>query len=299
MRRIDDVLVDLIRDDIGIIFYGQRRDLRQLLQRKDLAAGVGRITDQNCFGTLAQLVLQNIRIKVEVRWCQRDKDRLTADEQNLRAVVFKIRRKQDHTVAGIGDRKERVDHCLRRTDGNDHLGFCIRGNAHEMLALFRQRTAEIRCAHRDRILMRSRMADLCQTVGQCLGRIKIRKALRQIDRAAVQRNARHAPDDGIGKLLRRSVQFLHNYSSILRPGASKVRRCPAISNTLPLLIGKVKKRCRKKQALLSATGCAWNRSQKSARHRRCRPPPLPAPAHRADFWKYIPSAPVRRFSGSH
>ena len=61
--------------------------------------------------------------------------------------------------------------------------------------------------------MRPDMADLGQTVGQSLRGIKIRKALRQIDGAAGERDPGHAANHRVRKLFRRSIQFLHIFSS--------------------------------------------------------------------------------------
>ena len=79
MRLIDDVLIDFVHNDIGIIFDCQRRNLFQLLHGKDLAAGIGRITDQNCLCALFKSILQDIGIIAEGRRNQRNKDRLATD----------------------------------------------------------------------------------------------------------------------------------------------------------------------------------------------------------------------------
>ena len=41
--RIDDVLVDLVSDAVGVVLFAQVGDKSELLARKDLAAGVGRV----------------------------------------------------------------------------------------------------------------------------------------------------------------------------------------------------------------------------------------------------------------
>ena len=85
----------------------------------------------------------------------------------------------------------------------------VNGNVHEPAALAADRAAEIRRAHRDRVLVWSLLADLAQPVGHGLRGIEVREALRQIDRAAVKAHTRHPANDGVGEMLVSSAHFLH------------------------------------------------------------------------------------------
>ena len=65
MRRVDDVLINLVRDDVHIIFLSKPGDVSQFFQGKYLAAGIGRIAEDQGFGPLLKGSLQLLRIKVE------------------------------------------------------------------------------------------------------------------------------------------------------------------------------------------------------------------------------------------
>lgn len=88
-------------------------------------------------------------------------------------------------------------------------------------------------------------ADLLQSVSHRLGRVKVGKALRQVDRAAVDADARHPSDDGVGKMLVSSAQFLHGITApfLICPCRQSLRpsrpRTFYNSETLTLLLDKV------------------------------------------------------------
>ena len=158
---------------------------------------------------LPERVLQDFRVKMERRGNERHENRLAVGHNGLRAVVFKIRREHDDLVARVRERKNGVDHGLGRADGHDDVRIRVNGNAHEPAALAADRAAEIRRAHRDRVLVRALLTDLAQPVGHGLRGIKVREALRQIDRAAVKAHTRHPANDGVGEMLVSSAHFLH------------------------------------------------------------------------------------------
>ena len=206
---VDNVLIDLVHDGIDVILDAELRNKLQLLIGKDLAAGVRGVADEDGLRVLPERVLQDLRVKMERRGNELHENRLAVRHNGLRAVVFKIRREHDDLVARVRERKNGVDHSLGRADGHDDVRIRVNGNAHEPAALAADRAAEIRRAHRDWVLVRALLADLAQPVGHGLRGIKVREALRQIDRAAVKAHTRHPANDGVGKMLVSSAHFLH------------------------------------------------------------------------------------------
>ncbi len=65
--------------------------------------------------------------------------------------------------------------------------------------LFRQRFPEILRTEGHGILMRAVVGSFCQSIHQLPGRVKIRKALREIDGVILIVDAGHPADDGVGK----------------------------------------------------------------------------------------------------
>ena len=194
---------------------------------------------------LTEGVLQHLRVEAEGRRHERHEHRLAARHDGLGAVILKVGREHHDLVARIRKGKNGVHHRLGRADGHNHLGLGIVFHAHEALALARERLTEVRRPHRDGILVRAEPADLLQSVGHRLGRVKVRKALRQIDRAAVDADARHPSDDGVGKMLVSSAQFLHGITApfLICPCRQSLRpsrpRTFYNSETLTLLLDKV------------------------------------------------------------
>ena len=64
---VDNVLIDLVGDDIGVVFFRQSGDDLQFLPGKYPAAGIGGIAENQRLGPAAEGVLQNLRIEAEVR----------------------------------------------------------------------------------------------------------------------------------------------------------------------------------------------------------------------------------------
>ena len=166
---------------------------------------------------LPERILQHLRVKAERGRNQRYKDRLAVSPDGLRTVVFKIWREHDNFVTGVRQRENRVDHRLGRADGHDNLSLRVKLTPHEPAALAARGLPEIRRAHRDRVLVRTKLADFLQPVGQRLRGVKIRESLREVDCAALKADARHPADDGIGEMLVSSAHFLHGgFSSLGR-----------------------------------------------------------------------------------
>ena len=199
VRRVDDVLVDLVGDDIGIVLFRERRDKFQLLARKHLAAGIGGVAQDHRLGVLAERILEKGRVKMEIRRHERYIDRLCARQDGIRAVVFVERGENDDLVARIGDGHHRRHHRLGAAAGRDDLGVRVDLPAHTARLLGGERLAEVLRAPGDGILMKILIGDLRHAVEDLLRRFKVRKALRQVDRAVLHGNARHAADDRVGE----------------------------------------------------------------------------------------------------
>ena len=199
VRRVDDVLVDLVGDDIGIVLFRERRDKFQLLAREHLAAGVGGVAQDHRLGVLAERILEKGRIKMEIRRHERHIDRLCARQDGIRAVVFVERGENDDLVARIGDGHHRRHHRLGAAAGRDNLSVRVDLPAHTARLLGGERLAEVLRAPGDGILMKILIGDLRHAVENLLRRFKVREALRQVDRAVLHGNARHAADDRVGE----------------------------------------------------------------------------------------------------
>ena len=72
--------------------------------------------------------------------------------------------------------------------------------AHEAALLFGQRLAEVLRAPGDGVLVEILVGDLGQAVQNSLGRVEVREALGQVDRAVLVGDAGHPPDDRIRKM---------------------------------------------------------------------------------------------------
>ena len=153
---------------------------------------------------------------MEFRRVQRNIDRLRAREDRIRAVVFVKRGKNDHLIAGVGDRQHRGHHRLGAAAGDDDLLIGVDLPAHPPGLLFGQRLAEVLRAPSDRILVYVFVRRLRQPVEQRPRRVEVGEALRQIDRAVAERDARHAADDGIGERERSLGKLRHSFHTLLK-----------------------------------------------------------------------------------
>ena len=150
---IDDMLIDFVHNGKRVILDAQLGNELQLVIGEDLAGRVRWVADQNGLRALLERVFQHICVEIELRRYQRNENRLTVSHDGLRAVILKIRGEHDDLVAGVRQGKDRVDHGLGRADGHDDVRIRVNGNAHEPAALAADRAAEIRRAHRDRVLV--------------------------------------------------------------------------------------------------------------------------------------------------
>ena len=213
MGGVNDVLVHLVHDHVGVIADGHIPDELELLLGKHLAAGVGGVADQNGLCSLLEGILQHVGVKVEGGGDQGHEDGLAVRHDGLGPVVFKVGGEHDDLIPRVGEGENGIHHGLGGADGDHHIGVRVQVQAHEMAAFFGQGLAEVGGAHGNGILMGADGADLGQPVGDGLGRIEIRIALGQVDGAAGQGNAGHTADDGIGKLLCFTADVLHKKRS--------------------------------------------------------------------------------------
>ena len=148
---------------------------------------------------LTERVLEHICVKVEIRRHERHINRLCAGQNGIRAVILVKRGENDNLVTRIGDRHHRSHHRLRAAAGRNDLGVRVDLAAHEIGLLGGQRFAEVLRTPGDGILVVILVGHLRQTVEQLLRRLKVREALRQVNRVILHGNARHAADDRVGK----------------------------------------------------------------------------------------------------
>ena len=194
-----DVLIHLVRDNVGVVLLRERRDNLQLLAGEHLAARIGRVAQDDGLRVLTERVLKHICVKVKIRRHERHIDGLCAGQDGIRTVVLVKRGKNDNLVARIGDCHHRSHHRLGAAAGGDDLGVRIDPAAHEIRLLGGQRFAEVLRTPCDRILVIVFVGHLRQTVEQLFRRLEVREALRQIYCVILHGNARHAADDRVGK----------------------------------------------------------------------------------------------------
>ena len=209
MGGVDDVLINLVSYDIGVVFLRQGGNDRQLLPGEDPPAGVGGVAENQGLGFLAEGVLQDLRVKAEVRRRQGHVDGLRAAEDGVRPVVLVEGREDRHLVPGVRHRHHGGHHGLRAAAGDGNLAVGADGEAHVPGLLCRQGLPEVLGPPGDRILVEVLLADLCQPVQDSPGRLKVREALGEVHRAVLIRNAGHAADYRVGKTGGALRQALH------------------------------------------------------------------------------------------
>ena len=212
--REDDVLVYLVGNHVCVVPVAQAADEQQLVLGEDLAARVRRVADDDCLWVLAECVFQHVAVKVVRRGDERHEDRVCAGENRVRAVVFIEGGEHDHLVAGVADGHHGAHHGLRAAAGDENLGIRVDFAAICAPLLAGERLAEVLRAEGHGILMRAFVRHLAQTVGDRLGRRKIRETLGKIDGIHFVADAGHAADDGIGKRLNAAAQLWHKYSHL-------------------------------------------------------------------------------------
>ena len=199
MGCVDDVLVHLVGDDIGVVPFRQVGDDSQLRPGENLAAGVGGVAEDQRLRPLAEGVLQHLRVKAEVRRRQRHIDGLRAAEDGVRAVVLIEGGKHGHPVPGIGDGHHGGHHGLSGAAGDHNLAVRVDGHAHEAALLAGQGFAKILRAPGDGVLVGPFVGHPGQGVQKWRGRVEVREPLGQVHRAILEGDAGHPADDGIGE----------------------------------------------------------------------------------------------------
>ena len=210
---VDDVLVYLVGDAVGVVLFAEVGDKSELLARKDLAAGVGWVAQDDGLGVVvAEGRLEDLAIKVECGRVERHVDGLGPRENGVSAVVLVERRENDDLVARVRDRHHGGHHGLGGAAGDYDILVGVQRHAHKMLLLGGKRLTHGLGAPGDGVLVVKRLGvggDGAQAIEQLRRGIEVGEALRQVDGAILVGDARHTADDGIGKRCRAVGEFFH------------------------------------------------------------------------------------------
>lgn len=179
--RIDDVLVDLVGDAVGVVLFAQVGDKGELLARKDLAAGVGRVAQDDCLGiVVAEGRLEHLAIEVERGRVERHIDGLGARENRVGTVVLVERREDDDLVSGVRNRHHGGHHGLGGAACDYDVLVGVDRHAHKVLLLGRERLAHGLGAPSDGVLVIERLGvsrDGAEALEQPRRRIEVGEAL--------------------------------------------------------------------------------------------------------------------------
>ena len=199
VRRVDDVLVHLVGDNIDIILFGKARNQLQLVPGEHLAAGVRGVAQDQRLRVLAEGILQYLGVKGKFRRRQRHINWLRPGQDRVRAVVLIKRREDNDLVPRVRHSHHGAHHSLGAAAGHNDLTVGVNCPAHIAGLLGGKRLAEVLRAPGDGVLVVVLVRDLGQPVQNCFGRVKIREALGKVHRAVLVGDTGHAADDGIGK----------------------------------------------------------------------------------------------------
>ena len=179
--RIDDVLVDLVGDAVGVVLFAQVGDKGELLARKDLAAGVGRVAQDDCLGiVVAEGSLEHLAIEVERGRVERHIDGLGARENRVGTVVLVERREDNDLVSGVRNRHHGGHHGLGGAACDYDVLVGVDRHAHKVLLLGRERLAHGLGAPSDGVLVIERLGvgrDGAEALEQPRRRIEVGEAL--------------------------------------------------------------------------------------------------------------------------
>ena len=209
---IYNMLINLIRNDIDVIFHRQIRDNPKLSIGKYLSAGIGRITQYQRLRPLPEGLFQFSHMEGKGRRLQRYIYRFRARQYRIRPVILIERGKNNYLIPRIRHRQHSRHHGLRTAAGYDNLLLRIHSHPGKMLLLCRQGLPEILCAPGQCILMRAFLRRLRQSVRNSLRRIEIRETLGQINRPVPVGYSRHPADHRIRKSGCPAAQFFHCHS---------------------------------------------------------------------------------------
>ena len=213
--RVDDVLVNLVRDHEGIERPGQVGDGLQFFQGENLPRGVGRIAQYDGFGALFEGGTQLGRIEIEFRGVQGHVDRFGAAEDCVGAVVLVVGRKDDYLVAGIAGRHHGRHHGLGAAAGDHHMGVGVQVDPHPVSLLVYQGLAKAGRSPGDGVLM-GPLGHGAFAGGKHLGRrIGVGKSLGKIDGVILIGHAGHLADNGLGEAGQTVGGFRHGCSFVI------------------------------------------------------------------------------------
>ena len=211
IRRKYDMFIHLICNYKGIILLCQLEDIFQFRSAKHFPAGVRGVADNNGFCPLCKCRFQRCRIKAECRRFQRHIDGIRTAQNRISSIVFIKGAEYNHLITRIANRHHSGHHSLGRATG--HNNFCFRINfvAKNRRIFFSDTLAQILRTKSDGILMLFPTRRHCrQRIQQCLRRIKVREALRQVDASRLCiADARHTADHGICKGIHSFTQLRH------------------------------------------------------------------------------------------
>ena len=222
--RVDDVLVYLVGDAVGVVLFAEIGDKGELFARKDLAARIGRVAQDDGLGVVvSEGRLECLAVKVECGRVERHVDGLGTRKDRVGAVVLVERREDDDLVAGVGDRHHGSHHGLGGAASDHDVLVGVDRYAHEVLLFGGKRLAHGLGAPGYGVLVVERFGiggDGAQALEQLRWGIKVGEALREVDGAVHIGDARHAADDRIGKRCRAIGEFFHACPFEHRGGAS-------------------------------------------------------------------------------
>ena len=177
IRLKNNMLVHFVCDDESVVFLRQRSNERQLLSGEHLSAGIGRIADDNGLRPLFKCLLQLFPVKIKLRRCQRDIDRICSRQNSVRRVIFIEGGKDNHLVSRIADRHHGGHHRLRSPAGHYDLLIRIDLPSNSSAVFSGNGLPDIVSSVGNAVLMGAFFCRSRQSVGDLLRRIKIRKTL--------------------------------------------------------------------------------------------------------------------------
>ena len=199
MGGVDDVLIHLIGDDVGVVSGGHLRNGQQLLPGEDPAAGVGGVAQHQGLGTLAEGSLQLVHVEGEGGRVQWHIDGLRPGEDGVCPIVLIEGGEDDDLVPGVGRGHHGAHHSLGGAAGGHDFLVRVDGAAHIAGLLAGQGLSEVLGPPGDGVLMGALPGHLGQPFQDRLGRLEVGEALGQVHRAVLQGDAGHPPDHGIGE----------------------------------------------------------------------------------------------------
>ena len=211
--RVDDVLVDLVRDDPQVVLLGHLGDRLELGAAEDVAAGVGRVAQDECLGagdgarSLELGLVKGERGSVELHV-----GGLGAAQDRVGPVVLVERAENDDAVARVRDGHDRAHHGLGGATRDHDLGLRVNVETHARALLGGKRGAKVGGAPGDGVLVWAGVGHLGEAVGDLRGRVEVREALGQVDGVILHGHARHAADHGVRELRRALAELLHGSS---------------------------------------------------------------------------------------